>query len=683
MIIEKKDYTKYLLALIPSAIITLLNVNIVNLTMSRKIINLTLKGKTKNLVEVYPMAIKVIKVIYHPLVFLSLFILSIIVINFVHIQLPKKEKKEKPVLYPENIPYDQESKEFELHIGAIHNERNLDITAYPKLCTIKHKNIFKNFVIFGVIGEGKTASALLPILQQIIYYQARNSKQKIGGFITDVKGNFAQYVVKYAKDVGRDDDIVLFRICGDFYYNFLYKPDEPASVLASRLVEYLKVHNQSGNEGYWIDQAKRTLENGIKLLRLANEDEYITFEDLDRVIADDERRALIIENLMHVYNAGKMTKYQRELFESAKLYFEKKYINLSLNVRGIIESEVSRIVDSFTSDPVVKHTFCPPKDKLNFPGFRTIIEEGKIFIFDIPNERFKGVAEMACAFAKLDYQSMILQRMSNKEYNQSRISFFMSDENHFIVTPNDTYFYSLGREAMNFSIVVAQSKSSYMTVLKNKDLVNSMLNNLDNKIIMRNTDPDTLDYVLKVFGKEVKTYQNRSTSESGKSDIDYFASNVSQNNKSISQSISEVERREEVFTQEFFSRVLDEFKCIGLVNSGKTLAPIHLFKYWENTVVKDYPLKKATPSKEFIYKDYPTMQEMINKVNDTDVFISYNNNIDRNENGNVFILDGKDKEQLEKATRNKDIKVEANRDQEDHKEDSKNVRKEDSLLDVF
>lgn len=279
-------------------------------------------------------------------------------------------------------------------------------------------------------------------------------------------------------------------------------------------------------------------------------------------------------------------------------------------------------------------------------------------------------------------------------------------------------FFLLAREAKNFSIVATQSISSYLTVLKNKNLVNNMLNNLDNKIFMRNTDPETLDYCLKVLGKEIKTYSNRSTSESGKSDIDYVAANVAQDNKSISQTHSEVERKEEVFTQEFFSRTLDEFQAVGLVNSGKVLAPIHLFKYWENRVTKNYNLRKATAKKEFTYTPYPTAKEMIDKINSEDKFSNPNSETIKDEaedtlvqqedqeqvQGSMMILSEKEKEEIDKYLSGSKEKTETdkNKKEADNKEaiqeqekislenkltekSSKeyDVEKEDDLLDVF
>ncbi len=671
MILTRKMNYKFLLSMIPAGIVSYLNHSLVKLTLDREVINLTLKGITKNLVTVYPKAIHIIRIMYTPIIFIAFLFLIITIINFIEMQLPKKEKKEVPKLYPE-VPYNQNSDHFDLHIGSIHNERDLEITSHPKLCTITNANIFKNIAFFGVIGEGKTASGLLPVLQQIIYYSADDFKRKIGGFVTDVKGNFSKYVVDYMKDVGRDDDIILFRICGDYYYNFLYKPDDPASAIAWRLTEYLKAHNQSGNESYWVDQAKAVIEEAIKLLRLYKEDGYMTFEDLDKVIVDHASREEIIDFLSAKYESGKMSRYEQELFVNTRQYFRFKFPNLGNKIIGIIVSEVDRIVRTFTSDPLVKETFCPPKEKLNFPGFREIIEKGKVFIFDIPNERFRGVASMACSFAKLDHQSMILQRMSNMEYNQERYAFFLSDENHFIVTPNDGDFYSLGREAKHFSIVATQSVSQYLAVLKNENLVNSILNNLDNKFFMRNTDPKTLDYCLKISGKELKTYQNTSTSEAGKSEIDYFASDIAQDNKSISQSVSEVERKEEVFTQEFYSRVLGEFQAVGFINSGKTLAPIHFFKYWENKIVGNTPLKKAKPKNPFIFTSYMTTQEMIAKINLTSV------NLEKQEKNSietqaVFLLSEEEKEKI-KEQGLKDSK------------EMKNIEREskvDSLFDSF
>lgn len=664
--IDLKKVLLYCSIFIPALVITILNYSIANKSLTSQVINITLKGKTNNIVAKYAIFMTIVRLIYNPLIFLALTMIMIRLINFTRIHKPKSKKDKEKVIkelsvYPDTIPYNQTSNSLEMHIGVIHNYRNLDITEHGFVCTLTEKNILKNILILGIIGEGKTAANMLVYLRQAIYYNANLLEGKCGGMVTDVKGNFAKYVVDFCKDVGRDDDIILFRLVGEYFINFLYKPEEPAMILASRFSELLKVNSESGNDGYWIDLAEKLIANGIILARLYFDEGYFTFEDLDSTIVDDNRRKKIIKELDKRQKDGLMSKYNEDLFISAKRYFKNKYETLGDKIKGIIMTEVDRLIGAFTSDPLVKYTFCPPKEKLNFPSFKSIINEGKIFIIDVPEQRFKVVAKLANTFCKLEHQTQVIMRLSDKNMNQDRPCFFLSDENHKICTPGDADFYSLAREARHFSILSTQSISSYMTVLKNKSIVNNMLNNLDNKLFMRNTDPETLDYCLKVIGKEVKTYTNKSTSESGKTDIDYLSANVSQENKSISTSHSEIERKEEIFTQEFFSRILDEFKAVGILNSGKVLAPIHLFKDWENRITGGVKLLKAEVKNEFIYTPYMSTPEMIDVINNDgkEPPNTQAEDIDGTTDNNDlsaksrFVLSDEDRKMMEKAKANK------------------------------
>ena len=81
-------------------------------------------------------------------------------------------------------------------------------------------------------------------------------------------------VLEFAKQFGRQDDVITIELNGKYKYNPLHKPNLKPSVLANRLKTILLLFSKNNSESYWLDKVAQILEAAIKLCRLYNENYY-------------------------------------------------------------------------------------------------------------------------------------------------------------------------------------------------------------------------------------------------------------------------------------------------------------------------------------------------------------------------------------------------------------------------
>lgn len=159
------------------------------------VINLPYILPTLNISEKFPVLWKYLKISY--LIFYVL--VSPIYSNFFYSILFNK-KFDSIILPTYNSP-----SEFDicLHIG--NTEDNLPIY-------IPKESLYQNILITGTIGTGKTSSAMYPFTKQLIRYQCQTSDLKLGMLILDVKGNYYEKVLEYAKKFGRLKDVIVIEL---------------------------------------------------------------------------------------------------------------------------------------------------------------------------------------------------------------------------------------------------------------------------------------------------------------------------------------------------------------------------------------------------------------------------------------------------------------------------------------
>ena len=449
---------------------------------------------------------------------------------------------------------------------------------------LPEKSLYQNVLITGTIGTGKTSSAMYPFTKQLIEFSCTDVSNKIGMLVLDVKGNYYVKVSEFARNCGREDDLIVISLGGDYRYNPLHKPNLKASVLAGRLKTILMLFSPNNSESYWLDKVEQILTECIKLCRLYNNG-YVTFEEIHKLISVENYYLEKIEILRKRFSNNEFSNEDIYNLMSALTFFQKEFLSLDLRTLSILKSEITRITNVFVSDYEVYRTFNPKEEELNFFGFENLINTGKIVVLNMNISEYKALSKIIATYLKLDFQTEVMARLANNFANSSRTVAFISDEYHEYASVSDSEFYAQSREAKCVNIVATQSYTSLLNSLNNKYAVDVIVQNLVNKFWFRTDDIFTIESVQKQIGKEDKEKMFKSISENAKeTSYSYITNTLNSTDSSISESISTQVTYEFVYDTKFFTQELENFCSLCFLSDGnKIIKPqkIRLKPYFE------------------------------------------------------------------------------------------------------
>lgn len=449
---------------------------------------------------------------------------------------------------------------------------------------LPEKSLYQNVLITGTIGTGKTSSAMYPFTKQLIEFSCTDVSNKIGMLVLDVKGNYYVKVSEFARNCGREDDLIVISLGGDYRYNPLHKPNLKASVLANRLKTILMLFSPNNSESYWLDKVEQILTECIKLCRLYNNG-YVTFEEIHKLTSVENYYLEKIEILRKRFSNNEFSNEDIYNLMSALTFFQKEFLSLDLRTLSILKSEITRITNVFVSDYEVYRTFNPKEEELNFFGFEDLINTGKIVVLNMNISEYKALSKIIATYLKLDFQTEVMARLANNFANSSRTVAFISDEYHEYASVSDSEFYAQSREAKCVNIVATQSYTSLLNSLNNKYAVDVIVQNLVNKFWFRTDDIFTIESVQKQIGKEDKEKMFKSISENAKeTSYSYITNTLNSTDSSISESISTQVTYEFVYDTRFFTQELENFCSLCFLSDGnKIITPqkIRLKPYFE------------------------------------------------------------------------------------------------------
>lgn len=452
-----------------------------------------------------------------------------------------------------------------------------------KTLAIPEYGLFQNILITGTIGSGKTSSAMYPFTRQLLEYKYNDANSKIGMLILDVKGNYFSQVYNYAQNIGRLDDLIEIKIKGKYFYNPLDKPFLKPSVIANQLKTILLLFSPNNSESYWLDKAEAVLTEAIKLCRLYNNN-YVTFTEIHNLVTKPDYYHEKIANLREKFTRNELSKKQIYNLLSAINFFEKEFLSLDLRTLNILRSEITRITNCFVSDFEVERTFCPPKNKINFHGFKDVINLGKIVVLNMNINEFRNLSKIISAYLKIDFQTEVMRRLTKKNIS-NRVVAFISDEYSEYVTSTDANFFSQSREARCINIISTQSYNSILNTLNNKYSTEIIVQNLVNKIWFRTDDIYTIENAQKQIGKVDKERLSKTISENAKqTNYNFITRSFNSKDSSISESINTYVQNDYVYDFKFFTQELETFNALCFLTDGNKILPpckIELFPYFK------------------------------------------------------------------------------------------------------
>ncbi len=467
----------------------------------------------------------------------------------------------------------REAQPLELLIGLQHQKKSTALIDQPVPIRLGLQSLRTGLIVTGTTGTGKTYGALYSYTRQFLHYRPDDPERKPGILILDVKGNYCDQVLQFVAEAGQNatgrmQDVIIIEIGGQYRYNPLHKPLLRPQVLANRLRVILETFSIGKNhDTYWLDKAEFMIAESIKLARLVHGG-YVTFEDIDRLIRRKEYQGHLAQ-LARKERAGLLSPEELETYISVRDFFTYEFEQSDERVRNIIESEVTRMTATFTTDPDIRRSFCAPQEELNFPGFDDLVDHGKIVILRMNAEEYQNLAKIISTYLKLDFQSSVMTRLVRPGANRLRPLIFINDEYHFMASRTDSKFFSVCREADCINVVATQSFTSLVDSLGDKTVVETILQNLVNKIWLRSDDHDTIEAAQRATGKEIKFRRSESLTESGKnSNYSWMFGRSVARNSNLSKSVNYQAVEEHTFPYDLFRQGLRIMQGVAFLYLG-------------------------------------------------------------------------------------------------------------------
>jgi hypothetical protein len=506
--------------------------------------------------------------------------LTRVVRNFARLTLIRLEKGEarKKDLEQEKLPlppwpYTREGftvilGELQARDGArVPSERDPELK--PRWLTLPVEAQYTGVFVTGGIGSGKTAAVAYPCLKQMLGFRRpvpvrmpdgriREEEWKYSGLLLDEKGDFVQAAEAFARDWGREQDILRIGPGGSLVWNVIYNPNLAPWAVGYQLGWMIKNFNRGATiaDPFWETAPKELVMDYLALLDDATS-YYTLFEYLEVLISDDLQDQLqekAMNRLAH--DPARILEVERRWRSILK-----RREGMSLNLRGSLESCAKAGIDMFKY-PELRTVFCPtreeyftgpccpwprregldnergvvrPQDHV-FTGFDQTLDYGKILGLQMSKVSWFDAATFIQVSLKSQWQDAVLRRgavdaqgklIVPPRYGQAIgycPTFLMADECQTSATPRDNEFKALCRSKRASCWELTQSHNSILEAFApgKEKAAETYFQNSMTHIYLRQSDLHSMEIIQKEAGtKDIAKTQLAVTEGGRASDLSY------------------------------------------------------------------------------------------------------------------------------------------------------------------
>jgi hypothetical protein len=362
-----------------------------------------------------------------------------------------------------------------------------------------------------------------------------------GALILTAKAEETAVWQQYAKDCGREDDLIVFNeksghtfdpIAYEWYREGRGAGDNENLIdFFSTLVSLGKKEVGQGHDPFWERGNEQLMRNVIKLLDLASEP--ISIVSIDRCI-----KSLPTAPDMHEDETWQQESYCAQLIDSIKArkdsltpeqwsdldfatqFIFKKWPAFDERPRSSLEMTWSGMADKFLFNPF-NRIFCSGKCTIT-PEMTT--HDAKIIIVDFPLLEYGfETARLMQVIIKLTFQRAWLRRNLADSGN---LVFLWQDEFQYFVTRRDNFFQQTCRGSRVAVICLTQNILNLAEELGEQQpgsKTKSFLGNLGLKIFLQQNDIETCNYASDQIGREYRFIEGYS----GTATLDHHNAGIS------------------------------------------------------------------------------------------------------------------------------------------------------------
>lgn len=364
--------------------------------------------------------------------------------------------------------------------------------------------------VFGATGSGKTSG---PAKHLAIAYLAAG----FGGLVLCAKKEERRQWEQWAREAGREDDLVIVDAAGTYRFNFLDWEARRAGEGGGLTINIVALLDEiagaisgaaagGGNNRFWEDALHHLNTNLVDLplfarlpvsLPLMRSIVTTAPQSLEQVADPAWQEASTCAAILR--EADKATAQAdpdlRADFEECRNYWQLEYPNLSEKTRSIITLTFSMLARPFITRPLRK-LFATDSNLTPEDAF-----DGKVIIIDLPVQEFRLAGRVANLAWKYCFQVAVLRRLPPAGREAFlRPVFLWADEAQNFVTAFDAEYQAVARSAGGCTVYLTQNRESYRRVLGNYDAVDSLLGNLQCKIFCQNSG-ETNEWAARLLGE--------------------------------------------------------------------------------------------------------------------------------------------------------------------------------------
>jgi len=372
-------------------------------------------------------------------------------------------------------------------------------------------NAFEGVLILGATGSGKTSGSGTAIAETFL-------RAGFGGLVLTVKQKEAEHWQRLCARCGREQDLVIVGVGGDWRLNLLsYEAQRPGrgGGLCANLVSFcqnlLSVSTRSKEQGHsdpvWRLAASQLLNATFDLFLLAGG--QISFDRLatfigaapTQVIPTHEAAWLNLPTFGEVLRAARQaaaTDEDKRLLAKAEFYWFQNYPTLAPRTRTSVTLSVFAMFDAFRGRDVPalisSGTNLTPES----------IMAGKIVVLDLPIKQFQQTGLLVQSAWKYLFETT-LEREDHDGDAARRPVFLWEEEGQHFVSDHDHNFQATARSARAARVILTQNVHGFFKELgpHGIEAAKSIFGNLNTKIFHANNDPETNDLAAKHFGSEI------------------------------------------------------------------------------------------------------------------------------------------------------------------------------------
>ncbi|MEO9476827.1 MAG: TraM recognition domain-containing protein [Cyclobacteriaceae bacterium] len=414
----------------------------------------------------------------------------------------------------------------------------------------------EGILITGATGSGKSSGPGKHIALSML-------KAGYSFCVLCVKPDEKDRWVNYAKQTGREQDLVIFNKASPYTFNFLqYEMQRTGDGAGdiyntnNALMNLNEVSRQfqtggAGNneERYWDNSLRRLISRTIALLVLT--DEEVSLYNMRRIVADSlvEEEVSYYEKLIQTsqtkskidpnlkiqaqeeledwFNSSYFLQVINKIPELSKGnetlndeiilvrdYWLKDFARLSDRTRSIVVESYMGIIEPFMNNGILKQKFSHHLSEDIIP--ENIIHNNKIIILDWPVKEYGLSGTFASVIYKSAFQGALERRRVSEESNP-RPSCLWTDEYQSLCNPmSDSQFQATARSAWVSTVNITQNINSLFYMMggnEPRSKAKSLLGNLNFKIFASNADYETNKWASEMIGQKMTTLDNVSISK--------------------------------------------------------------------------------------------------------------------------------------------------------------------------